>query len=131
MAISKEPTVVGAVEAYSPKFKLLANIGRAIGRSLNGDVYEKLDKIETRIVGLEDQRSEDKAVDARRRVINFADNIRQGDRSPSEENYNDVMDDITFYENYCDAHRDFKNEKAIHSIQFVKEKYSEFLRGEE
>lgn len=136
---SKNATITGAVEDYSPKFKLLANIARAVGRALNGDVYHKLDAIEEHLVELDskiqrtdDAREETNAKDARRRAIQFADRIRHDDPfPPSEENYNDVMDDITFYEHYCNDHPNFQNEKAVHSINLIKEEYSNFLRGEE
>lgn len=135
---AKTATITGAVEDYSPKFKLLANIARAIGRALNGDVYHKLDAIEEHLVELEakvqrtdDAREETNAKDARRRAIQFADSLRHGDQTPSEENFNDVMDDITFYEHYCNDHHNFQNEKAVHSINLIKEEYANFLRGEE
>lgn len=137
MSTDKSQTITGAVESYSPKFKLLANIARAIGRAINGDVYNKLEAIEGRLVELDSKiqktdeaREETNAKDARRRAIQFADSIRHGD-SLSEENYNDVMDDITFYEHYCNDHHNFQNEKAVHSINLIKEEYANFLRGEE
>ena len=72
-------------------------------------------------------RALDKALDARRRILQFADEIRRGVKH-SMEHFNDILDDITFYAKYCDDNPTFKNDKAVRSIQRIEEVYDECMR---
>lgn len=63
---------------------------------------------------------ENDAKQARRRIISFADECRRKVKH-SEEHFDNVLEDITFYQQYCDAHPKFKNQKAEQSIAFVLE----------
>ena len=89
----------------------------------------KLDEINAKITSVENQLSEHIKTDAendarqaRRRIIDFSDECRRGTRH-SEEHFDNVLEDITFYSHYCDEHPKFKNEKATHSIRFIEEIY--------
>lgn len=68
----------------------------------------------------EQDRSE--ALMARRRIIVFSDECRRGVRH-SEEHFESVLEDITSYEKYCAAHKDFENSKCVLSIEMIKELY--------
>ncbi len=63
---------------------------------------------------------ENDARQARRRIISFSDECRRKVKH-SEEHFDNVLEDITFYRQYCDTHPKFKNEKAEQSIAFVLE----------
>ena len=63
---------------------------------------------------------ENDAKQARRRIIVFADECRRKVKH-SAEHFDNVLDDITFYEQYCNDHPKFKNQKAELSIAFVLE----------
>lgn len=64
--------------------------------------------------------AENDAKQARRRIIVFSDECRRKVKH-SEEHFDNVREDITFYQQYCDAHPKFKNQKAEQSIAFVLE----------
>lgn len=83
------------------------------------------------IKALRDDVEKDKAVDARRRILQFSDGLIHEERRHSKEFFDQVMDDITDYEKYCDAHKDFKNNKAVASIAHIKKTYSERLENKE
>ena len=109
-------------------------IGRAFGRTINGDVLKKLGEIETKVNELDQrdkdqdaQREEDKALDARRRILQFADEIRRRDRH-SEEHFNNVSEDIKSYTNYCRLHPKFENDRAKVSIKIIEETYEKCLK---
>lgn len=70
---------------------------------------------------------ENKAVEARRRLLQFSDALIHEDRKHSKEYFDQVMDDITMYEKYCDNHKDFKNNRAVASINHIKKVYNERL----
>ncbi len=70
---------------------------------------------------------EAKAVDARRRILQFSDSLIHEDKRHSKEYFDQVMDDITAYEKYCDDHKGFKNNKAVASISHITKVYTERL----
>lgn len=71
--------------------------------------------------------AESDARQARRRIINFSDECRRG-LLHSSEHFDSILDDITFYRQYCEDHPKFKNEKAAHSIRYIEEVYDKTKR---
>lgn len=71
--------------------------------------------------------AENDAKQARRRIIVFADECRRG-LQHSSEHFDSVLDDITFYRQYCDDHPKFRNEKAAHSIKYIDDVYDNTKR---
>lgn len=113
--------------------KLGNRIAKSIGSALNAEVMTKLGGIEERLDVLEknDQqqdsiRAEDKALDARRRIIQFGDEIRSKVRH-SEERFNNILEDARFYKKYCKDHPEFENDKAKISIEIIEETYKKCL----
>lgn len=68
------------------------------------------------------EREKDKALTARRHIIAAADELRRR-ISHSDEWYNSILEDCTFYENYCKDNPKFPNEKAVASIALIRKKY--------
>lgn len=106
-------------------------LGKRIGKAINGDVITKLESIKDRLTKLEEHdeqqdatRDKDKALDARRRILRFADEIRRKEKH-SEEHFNNVLDDITSYKGYCETHKDFANDRARLSIKRIEQVYEE------
>lgn len=92
--------------------------------------WQKADKIDAIKSTLEEHISNDEekeAKQARRRIIDFSDECKRGIRH-SEEHFNNVLDDITEYEQYCDTHPKFKNKKAEQSIKHVLDIYDKCKR---
>lgn len=122
------------IEHFSKSFKPWTIIAKAIGKAINAELYEKLNGIDKRIAKIEEndnkqsnERLQDKAEDSRRRIINFSDEIRRNLKH-SFENFNNILDDITFYKNYCRLHPDFQNEKAVRSMAFIEETYDKCIK---
>ena len=114
--------------------KMLGRAGRSIGKALNGDVMTELSGIKDRLTELEEhdkrqdkERGEDKALDARRRILQFADEIRRKIHH-SEEHFNNAFEDIDYYKTYCRDHSDFENDKARISIKIIEETYDHCVR---
>ena len=74
------------------------------------------------------ENAEQDALQARRRIIAFSDECRRGTRH-SEEHFDNVLDDITMYEHYCNEHPKFKNRKAESSTNIIMEIYEETKRN--
>lgn len=121
-------------ENVSKNFKPWTFIFKWIGKTINADTIEKLDGLDERISKLEKsdekqdaRREEDKARSTRRRIILFADEIRRG-VPHSEEAFDNILEDTTFYKNYCRSNPDFQNEKAVRSISSIEEIYDKCTR---
>lgn len=68
------------------------------------------------------------ADDARRRILIFADELRRGELH-SEEFFNQILEDISFYENYCRGHPNYQNDKAKDSMAMIREAYHSCRRS--
>lgn len=121
-------------------------IAKTIGKALNQDLVNEVKEIqsthkkdqkenEIRLDALENSQSEfekyykrDDAKSARRRILNCADELRRGVEH-SQEFFDDVLDDISYYNNYCKENPDFENMKAVVAIEFITETYHKCLKN--
>lgn len=87
-------------------------LARYIGRALNSEVLEAIEKNEAKT--------------ARYRIIRFNDEIRHDVRH-TEEHFNQIIDDIRTYENYCNSHPNFPNGKAVLSVSNIKKIYEKCI----
>lgn len=78
----------------------------------------KVGAVETTLQNHINTDAENDAKQARRRIIVFADECRRKVKHSSE-HFDNVLEDITFYQNYCNGHPLFKNQKAEQSIRYV------------
>lgn len=83
-------------------------LGRSIGRVLNKEVMDKIE--------------EGNAKNARYRIIRFNDEVKH-DVKHTEEHFDQIIEDIDTYENYCSDHPHFPNGKAVHSISNIRKIY--------
>ena len=107
---------------------------RAIGKAMNKDIADKLDRQAKDVESLHTQtqnitaRLEQKdAEDARNHILRFGDEIKNKVRH-SEEYFNQILDDITKYEQYCETHKDFKNARTVATVQIINEVYQKCLK---
>lgn len=114
--------------------KLIMKGVTAIGKAFNAEVAKELAEVKGKLSELEEhnsrqdkEREEDKALDERRRILQFADEIRRKVRH-SEEHFNNVFEDINFYKAYCREHAEFENDKARISIKIIEETYEKCSR---
>ena len=97
-------------------------LARWIGRAINGEVIEKVDKLEKSIERMDHDAGEQRAKDARSRVLRFGDEVLHK-VCHSKEHFDDVLQDITFYENYCEKHPEFENDRMKLTAQKIKDTY--------
>ena len=98
-------------------------------RTANGitELSGKINDVHTTLDAHIKADAENDAKQARRRIIVFSDECRRG-LLHSSEHFDNVLDDITAYRNFCETHPGFKNEKAAHSIKYVEEVYDQTKR---
>lgn len=110
-------------------------LGKRIGKAINGEVIADLVDIKLELTELKEHdkrqdatRDRDKALDARRRILRFADEVRRKEKH-SAEHFHNVLDDITYYKNYCKTHDDFENDRANLSIKRIEAVYEDCDRN--
>ena len=102
-------------------------LGRLIGRSINGEVMEHVKKLTKEVDTLKKEEELERARQARQRILRFNDEILFNKRH-SKEHFDEILDDIDTYEDYCNAHEDYENNKAVLAISTIREVYKECLR---
>lgn len=126
--------IASVIQAASKKIKPWSWLLKQIGRGINADVLKKLDDHEKKINELiqkdkeqDAKKAEENAYAARRRILRFADEIRRKERH-SEEYFNNILEDIKFYQNFCDNNPGFRNDKATMSIEIIEECWKKCIK---
>jgi len=101
-----------------------------IGKLINGELMAKLDEqkkqidqLDSKVQKIEDSAEERAAKDARIRILRFGDEILHGVEH-SKEHFDQILMDITEYDQYCDDHKDFVNNMTRMTTQKIMETYS-------
>lgn len=121
------------VQKVSKKYKPWSWLAEQFGKAVNKEMLDKLDAVTKKVEELEvadkkqdEERDKQLALDARRRILSTADEIRKKIRH-SEEFFNDALEDISYYRNYCKTHPNFENSKAVISSKIIEETYHQCL----
>lgn len=127
--------VTGVIQVSPIKVDPWSTLAKKIGNAINQDIIVKVDDLENTVAEIQkvnDQRAaredERNACIARQRILRFGDEVRHG-QNHSEEHYNDILEDITDYEKYCDTHKDFKNQKAQSTIKIIVKAYEGHMQN--
>ena len=68
------------------------------------------------------EEEEHRAKQARYRILRFYDEICEG-RLHSESHFEDILEDVDFYENYVACHPEFKNSRGKEAMEYIRETY--------
>ena len=101
-------------------------IFRALGKTINGDMTERINKIGSELDAHIKRTEETRIKQARQRILRFSDDIMLG-KNHSLEHYSDIIDDIDIYEEYCNGHPDYVNNKAKSAIKLIRETYEDHM----
>lgn len=85
---------------------------------------EQLDKVQKTLDNHIKEDEDDKARNQRYRILRFYDELCEH-RRHSESHFEDILDDIDDYEEYCNRHPDFRNSRghiAMKNIQLTYDK---------
>lgn len=126
--------IILTIVQISPiKINPWSSLVKWFGKELNSDVVQKVNELEISVLELtqkqeaSEHRTEKRDIDlCRMRILQFADELRRGIEH-SEEFFDQVLDDITAYEHYCDTHAEYENSKAMAAIQKIERTYQERL----
>ena len=102
-------------------------LAKAIGRAVNADVLRELQIVKKDLSDHIRMVYERIADMHRSRILRFNNELLR-DLPHTKEEYIDVLADIDFYERYCDEHKDYKNNRAVHAIANISRCYDERLQ---
>ena len=109
--------VLSLVQIAPIKINPWTTVGRWFGKILGvKELSEKVDKIEYKV-------DRNEAITSRVRILRFGDEIRAGDILHSKESFDQTLEEITNYENYCKAHPEFENSKTVLTTKVIKDTY--------
>ena len=93
-------------------------------------VQDRMDELEKKIdnmkISEEEKEQLKEALAARRRILRFNDELLLKIKH-SKEMFDDILKDITDYDNYCRTHPDFMNQKAVFAEQNVGKAYKKCM----
>ena len=126
--------VLTLFEVTPIKFNPWSWIAKIIGRALNGEVMKKVDGLQTELQSVKtdvsdirEEAKEREATNRRTRILEFGDEILH-EVDYSKEHWDQILLDITAYENYCDDHIHYMNNVAKATIKHIKDKYQKHLQ---
>lgn len=90
------------------------------------EVIEAIQGLKSDVKKLEEKGDERNAISARVRILRFMDELLEG-RQHTKDSYDQCLSDITTYEQYCEAHPNFKNNQTVATVQHIKKNYEERL----
>ena len=114
-------------------FNPLSVILSIIGRELNKEVIDRVDKIEKlgesnskELIKLSYDITETRAINSRSRILEFDDDLLHN-VAKSRESFDHIMLDITYYDNFCRKYPDFHNHIADIATSHIVETYKNRL----
>ena len=110
------------VEVSPIKFNPLSWLAQKIGRAMKKEVIDKVDRLERNLSEMKAIQDERDAKSARTRVLRFGDELLH-DVCHSKEHFDNILQDIREYENYCDEHPKFENDRMQLTAQLIKDTY--------
>ena len=117
-AVTIIPTIISNRKKTVDKLDELKSELKADIKATNDDVDEMKKSFAQHVQDSE----EEKAKQARQRILRFYDEICEG-REHSESHFEDMLDDIDFYESYCNDHPKFKNNRGKAAMEQIKDTY--------
>lgn len=97
-----------------------------IGKTVTGELSAKVDDLARKIDSLEVKEDERDAVNKRVRILRFEDEL-QREQKHTKDSFDQVMGDITNYNQYCEEHPKFKNDQTVQTVAHIRKVYAERL----
>lgn len=86
------------------------------------ELEKKIDGIQKDIDNLRSEIKKGDALQARRRILRFNDELLSGLKH-SKESFDDIIEDLDVYEKFTNANPDFINNRCVLAKQHIKETY--------
>ncbi len=118
--------ISGVIQFTPIKLNPWSWLGKKIGKALTGDLMEAVNGVRDEVDAIKKDMARNKAENQRTKIIRFGSEIRLREKH-TKDYFDEIMNDITEYEKYCDSHPDFKNNITATSSEIIKETYKRCL----
>ena len=126
--------LLGIIKVKPLEISVWSWLFRQIGKAFNGEVLdrqaeiqEKQDEFEKKFDDHLELHAKEQAETSRQRILRFADEI-YSKKKHSKESFEDILDIIANYDNYCDTHENFKNGRTHKAAELIDKTYNEIYR---
>lgn len=110
-------------------------VAKKIGRAINGETAKALEdmkydlsELKQKLCDLKEDVKENEAIRCRQAILRFGDEVLT-EKKHTKEHFDEILDTVTKYENYCDTHPNFKNNKTQMTVERIEEVYKECLKN--
>ena len=124
----------GCIEFSKIKVNPWSAVVKWLGRCINADVLQKLDAVETELAATKKKLDEHVTMDDERNmdlhraaILRFNTELIRGLKH-TEEDFNEIMHNITSNEHYCDSHPEYPNNRAVHAIKNINRVFDELMK---
>lgn len=121
------------IEITPIKINPLSWLAKKIGKAFNGEIMKEIGTLKAEVKDIKndvsdirEEAKEREATSRRTRILEFGDEILHG-VDYSKEHWDQILLDVTSYENYCDAHPHYMNSVAEATIKHIKKVYQQCL----
>lgn len=97
-----------------------------IGNVINEDILAKLKSLEKEVGRISDNVEGYNAINSRVRILRFGNEIKQGILH-TKDYFDQIMQDIDIYENYCNRNKEFRNSITSITVEIITNNYRERL----
>lgn len=125
--------VLSLVEIAPIKINPWTWLAERISKAFNGEVMKEIGNLSKEIkdvkqdvADIREEAKEREATNRRTRILEFGDEILH-EVDYSKEHWDNVLMDISAYENYCDEHPRYMNNVAKATIRHIKHMYDKHL----
>lgn len=88
------------------------------------DIKNEISEVKNKIKEVDGKQDKSEAMRARTQILRFADEIYH-DIGHTKEHFEEILDEITLYNQYCVEHPDFKNMRTVNAQARINEVYQE------
>lgn len=120
--------ISGIIQISPIKLNPWSWIAKKIGRAINAEVIEKVDKLEEDLEEMKRFDEENRAKQNRTVILRFGDELRVGVKH-SKESFDNILGTISDYDIYCTNHPKFKNKITEINEKYISDVYDECLRN--
>jgi len=117
----------GIIQISPIKLNPWSWLAKVIGRAINAEVIEKVNKLEEDLGKLHVGMEERAAREARSDILRFGDELRLGIKH-SKEAFDNILVSINDYDCYCRGHEDFKNKMTDLTKKYIEDVYAKCYR---
>ena len=89
-------------------------------------IEESIRSLAEKVVQIDEKADRREAVSCRVRILHFEDELQE-ERHHSKDSFDQVLSDITTYDQYCQKHPDFRNHQTTATVEHIRKVYNERL----